>query len=196
MVTKMDDSFIELIKQINFFIKDAKAKGNEPLFFRGHGSTNWELISSLGRQKKDTTLEQRLYYDFVSYAGDLIPNHFTTWDILFLMRHHGLPTRLLDWSESFSAALYFAVKNFDKKAAIWILNPYSVNYKSIKSRVILNPNTDLTHSYFQFFIDKSVKIIGDIYALYPPKSNNRLLAQKGVFTLHVNEREPLENKYR
>ncbi len=126
----------------------------------------------------------------------LSPISCTTWDILLLMRHHGLPTRLLDWTENFAFALYFAIKDFRGKAVIWALNPFSLNKKSLKSSTILNPNSDLTHSYFEFFIDNSVKFDGDVIALYPPKNNSRLQAQKGVFTLHVNEHQPLEKNYR
>ncbi|MCP4550563.1 MAG: FRG domain-containing protein [Bacteroidetes bacterium] len=192
----MNKQFIQLLEQVQNHIKTSQEKGISPLYFRGHGSADWCLTCSLGRHKKEKDLESRLYYDFISHAGNLIPRDYTTWDILFLMRHHGLPTRLLDWSETFSAALYFAIKEFDKKSAIWALNPFSINKKSIKSSAILNPNSDLTHSYFEFFIDKSVEFDGDVISLYPSKNNKRLLSQKGVFTLHINEHQPLEKNYR
>ena len=192
----MNKKFIKLLNQVQKRIKKSEEKGITPLFFRGHGSTDWSLCCSLGRQAIDKNLESRLYYDFISLAGNLIPKEYTTWDILLLMRHHGLPTRLLDWTESFTTALYFAIKDFKGTAAIWILNPFSLNKKTIRGSAILNPNSDLTHSYFEFFIENSVKFDGNIIALYPSKNNSRLQAQKGVFTLHINEHQPLEKKYR
>ena len=192
----MNKQFIQLLERVQDHIRKSEKKGNTPIFFRGHGSVNWSLSCSLGRLQKDKSFENRLYYDFISHAGNLIPREYSTWDILFLMRHHGLPTRLLDWTETFSVALYFAIKDFDKKAVVWALNPFSVNQKSLKSSVLLNPNSDFTHSYFEFFIESSVKFDGDAVALYPPKNNKRFRDQKGVFTLHINEGEPLEKNYR
>ena len=43
---------------------------------------------------------------------------------LSLMRHYGIPTRLLDWTHSFLVAAYFAVDDADKArdCAIWALD--------------------------------------------------------------------------
>jgi hypothetical protein len=47
------------------------------------------------------------------------------WNWLAVAQHHGLPTRLLDWTYSPYVALHFAtanLSNYDKDAAIWCVN--------------------------------------------------------------------------
>jgi hypothetical protein len=164
-----------------------------PLFFRGHHDASWRLLPTLARTR-DTTAAQRnmktaerrehnVFTLFISHAGSLIPPTSDSWDVAFLMQHHGLPTRLLDWTTTFSVALYFAVKGATGDAAIWILNGAELNRRLCGKYEILHPH-DLDHGYANYFIDRSNTLSAPVAALYPLRHQPRVFHQRGGFTLH------------
>ena len=198
----------EFISGIQRDLSTLEKCGCDTPFFRGHSDAKWKLLCGLGRQnppefrKKD--VERILYYDYMSLAGPLLDNQHSSWDVLFSMQHHGLPTRLLDWTLTFSVALYFSVKEYQflrdfpvsskiiNNPCIWILNPYELNRSSFGKAVVLNPFTDFMGNYQENFIEKTKDIGADVMAINPTKTNRRLALQKGVFTLHSNLFKPLE----
>lgn len=110
-------------------------------WWRGHSDASWLLTPSLYREPKDIrtagqtaslTLENERGFlrDFKlhgSLLADPRPSSDVEW--YFLMRHHLLPVRVLDWSENPLIALWFAISGTDysKDAAIWALNPGRMN---------------------------------------------------------------------
>ena len=106
-----------------------EAVNNRKLWYRGHAKVAFKLIPSVGRQLKyvgkevpTITPEQevQLLHRFRRRAYPLVGRVITAGEAIFLARHHGLPTRLLDWTANALFGLYFATIEFlEDDASIW-----------------------------------------------------------------------------
>jgi hypothetical protein len=123
---------VERIRSVWTRGKKPPRKGEEEtLWFRGHRCADWRLIPKLYRMEYKGADENEIRQEFQSRALQLIQGRLpaTKWEWYFLMQHYGAPTRLLDWTDNFLVALYFAVKEHPKNcdAAVWVLNPWWLN---------------------------------------------------------------------
>ncbi len=102
---------------------------SDPVWFRGQAKAPWGLKPSLARIPGGLTVEQVLVKRFKQNAFLLLssrPQTESEW--LFVMQHHGVPTRLLDWTESPLVGIYFAVNAYPRSTgACWALLPLELN---------------------------------------------------------------------
>jgi hypothetical protein len=145
------------------------------------------------------------------FSSDLVPKRDETDKWLFLAQHVGLPTRLLDWTESALVALYFALK--EKRAThrfVWMLDPISLNMKSISTPTDTTEFSLIWHSPEQtntcFFHNHNINI-GNInirgaweedkpsielpVAILPTNIHPRMSVQRSCFTVHGWKKESI-----
>ncbi len=87
-------------------------RSRSPFVYRGMTNADFRMVTSLRRNCKELqrTLEPAILKNFAKYAVIEDPSiSQSVWRQMILGQHHGLPTRLLDWTQSALVALHFAV---------------------------------------------------------------------------------------
>ena len=138
---------------------------------------------------------------FRQYANLLLAHvPSTSFEWMFLMQHYGVPTRLLDWSESPLVALYFVVYDrnarlMSKDGTLWVLFPLDLNRNSteVTAEVYIPSFEDEwlnNYSVEQYSKGKDTGILP--LAAIATRNNPRIQAQLGVFTIGHLKRIPIE----
>lgn len=196
------------VKCINEFIASLmgvrKNIDNRKLWFRGHSSTSYELLPTIGREKAYSNgkgifsedQERELLHRFRRRVYPHSERVLKAGEAMFLARHHGLPTRLLDWTANALYGLYFACASRpDKSAALWAIQRFPVVEDLDAFELArIEKEDDLLNMYVGGVKGISRgKLTEDAVKLVHPFYNSpRILAQDGAFTFHSNPWQPLE----
>lgn len=147
-----------------------------PLIYRGMSNINWGLKPSVGRlENYSVDLEQELLSLFRRGARPYLefqPRNELEW--ISLAQHHGLPTRLLDWTKNPLVAIFFAVEtNSQMDSVVYAMSAENIIDASDPRNYEFSP----------------LQYIGGAVACFPEHLTTRIIAQQGQFTLHGHPNE-------
>jgi hypothetical protein len=175
---------------------------NQEVWFRGQLVHSWKLEPHLSRIDK-LDKEKILMRKFKMNAHQFLESAVTEdYEWLFLMQHFGVPTRLLDWSESPLIGLYFSVFDVKGKApyqdedgALWCLYPKKLNSHTVEDILSFGEEGDAAKTleiYRPNYFIPDVTYNKKPIAILASRQSQRINAQQGVFTISHARRLPIE----
>lgn len=173
----------------DFLAKYATPEIGTRRIFRGEKRKTHKLLPGIARQDLKTSLGEKfkkideglLLRQFKERAHRFVEKGYDDLSLLVLAQHHGLPTRLLDWSYNPLVAVYMATEHGFKEnerpesSAIYVWENYP------------RPVIGLKLSLHEIQRLQKVKVIS------PAHLDIRIVNQRGLFSLHPHPWKPFES---
>jgi FRG domain len=194
--------FKENINSVPHFVSEVvnlSAKENQKLWYRGLSKSSYPLTPMIGRPLKyagnklpyEKQSEKNILHRFRRRAYPHTGRTITAGEAIFMARHHGLPTRLLDWTANALFSLYFAChKHRDHNGKIWAMLRRSDENNDIDAFTLAQIETEKKLFNYRKSGDSQDHAIKIIHPFY---NTPRLLAQDGVFTIHSHPEKSMED---
>lgn len=176
------------------FQKWVDAHSDSSWVFRGLGDSKFELVPTIGRHASYALAdEQTLVQIFRKRIAEFVPGpDLSDWDVLALAQHHGIPTRLLDWTTNPLVAAFFAAKSDPAPISV---KRVSATGRAAGSSLFATPPLAAADARIvarrvsakAVLSDKddpfSIKRVGFVS---PRSLTGRIVTQSGVFSVHAD----------